>query len=912
MINMLQFDTYVSPRNSIDEFEIMYESNGDYKTIYSGSKLASMQDDPSLSGEGHIRKTYAFESIKTKKIKIKMKTFVGEPSFYEIIPYFINTSVEIPTGDQTELKELVAQAEQIDPSDEVFMSASESLKNAFPYLIDETKQMDTMNQLQLDARVFYLNDILTHLGYGQLDFEELRTCIQKAEEEKTKEYTNDSLYYLQKAIDQATRILNDEGATQPMIDLMVTTFQEVFEQLEPIEGVYEAIDLRSGTGNWSVITESADNKDNYYTNTVGNKMTYHVDGSGVRAKGVLGADHGILRVTITSEGKPDEIFDVDCYRSNRVNNAILFEKELSNGSHTLTLELIGANASATNRYVEYSEIACSNYVEDVVDKSGLEALIKSCEEIVEDDYTVDSYQLFQEAFEIAYKVFESESTCNAEIKDTMEQLQTAIDLLVRIPVVDTTALVALLDDAKTMNVEGYTQESIEKLQVVIADVEAFLQGLMTQETVLAKTELLQQAMDALVVDKQALEDVLEKAEAIDESLYTADSVLKFKETYLASKAVFDDETSSVQVVKEAIANLDHAFTLLVLQSDTSNSKVLLGLAIQKAENALHDSSSEHLVPLVRTMIMARLSTAKTVYENVDASEIEILEAWLQLANGLHYLDFKADKTQLNMLVEECNAIDLSLYQDGVEEFKQALQEAKSVITDEKALQARIQMAYDNLMNAKHALVKQDGANKTMLSALISLIQSNLDETLYRHDVNWDTFVELLTQAEVMVKDDNASSTEVKTMICALTNAYENIRLLPSETLLKPLRTFIQYVTTLDMKNFTTEQVAYIQEVNEQTTQMLADLDAFEETDYAELCVKIDEVMNLVKKETTTPKDPSNNTQEETTLQDPVSNINEPSAKNVTTGDVTNQTAFVALALISGGMVYRLQRKRKQK
>lgn len=59
-----------------------------------------------------------------------------------------------------------------------------------------------------------------------------------------------------------------------------------------------------------------------------------------------------------------------------------------------------------------------------------------------------------------------------------------------------------------------------------------------------------------------------------------------------------------------------------------------------------------------------LAEARAVYENPDASQKEINDAWLNLTQAIQMLSFTADKAALQELVAECEQLDLSQYEDG--------------------------------------------------------------------------------------------------------------------------------------------------------------------------------------------------------------------------------------------------------
>ena len=68
-----------------------------------------------------------------------------------------------------------------------------------------------------------------------------------------------------------------------------------------------------------------------------------------------------------------------------------------------------------------------------------------------------------------------------------------------------------------------------------------------------------------------------------------------------------------------------------------------------------------LAPVVQALIRNAAQQAERVYADTQVSVNECLDAWKTLADALQYAEFTADKTQLQALVDQVNAMDLSGY-----------------------------------------------------------------------------------------------------------------------------------------------------------------------------------------------------------------------------------------------------------
>ena len=99
-----------------------------------------------------------------------------------------------------------------------------------------------------------------------------------------------------------------------------------------------------------------------------------------------------------------------------------------------------------------------------------------------------------------------------------------------------------------------------------------------------------------------------------------------------------------------------------------------------------------------------LQTAKEIFAKEDATQEEVNSAINNLNNAMAKLVKKADKTALNNAIATAEAIDLSLYQeDGQEEFKLALNQAKEIAANEDALESEVIKATETLLNAQNSL-----------------------------------------------------------------------------------------------------------------------------------------------------------------------------------------------------------------
>ena len=135
---------------------------------------------------------------------------------------------------------------------------------------------------------------------------------------------------------------------------------------------------------------------------------------------------------------------------------------------------------------------------------------------------------------------------------------------------------------------------------------------------------------------------------------------------------------------------------------TSVDKSILGAVLEQA-NAVPQEVIDGLVPQAKEFFENALENAQTVYGNANATQEEVNEAWSDLLDAMHLLEFEAgDKEVLLPLINiaEQLAERLDEFKPGTTEgFEEALNAAKDVYAEENPLKADVDEAYDNLQAA---------------------------------------------------------------------------------------------------------------------------------------------------------------------------------------------------------------------
>ena len=156
------------------------------------------------------------------------------------------------------------------------------------------------------------------------------------------------------------------------------------------------------------------------------------------------------------------------------------------------------------------------------------------------------------------------------------------------------------------------------------------------------------------------------------------AVMKFEEAKAAAKTVLDNAYASQDEINTAWSNLVEAIHGLGLkQGDKTNLKMLIDMADEMVANA------DKYVDTNWQQLLDALEGAKNVYNDGDAMEEDVQPAADALLNAILAQRFKADKSNLEDLINKANDIDLSKYTDeSVAVFKAALKTANTVLADE--------------------------------------------------------------------------------------------------------------------------------------------------------------------------------------------------------------------------------------
>lgn len=252
----------------------------------------------------------------------------------------------------------------------------------------------------------------------------------------------------------------------------------------------------------------------------------------------------------------------------------LFEKALE--------DAIGVNAKedATQKEIDaaYDALLAKVHLLDFTGNTeSLTVLVGTASGKVEELYTKESWAPFAEALKAARGVLADANALQAEIDTARDVLQAAMDALVENPI-DTSKLEKLVADASVYeeNLENYIPSTAESLMAALDGArEVLASNDITQDAVDSAYATLLNAIFGLreVPNKDKLEELLGKVEAMDLSAYSEETANAVKAAVAMAAAVMEDENANQKQVDLAVTALEEAVASLEAKEEVGTDDV---------------------------------------------------------------------------------------------------------------------------------------------------------------------------------------------------------------------------------------------------------------------------------------------------------------------------------------------------
>lgn len=209
----------------------------------------------------------------------------------------------------------------------------------------------------------------------------------------------------------------------------------------------------------------------------------------------------------------------------------------------------------------------------------------------------------------------------------------------------------------------------------------------------------------VVVDKTALQAAIDEAAEYEgqQDAYTEESWMRFSDALQAANEINEDASAGQDMVDAAAKELCDAIAGLTRKpvEPTDIDRTILEKVLDYAKQAKAGSEYAGVIASVKESFDAAYAQAENIYQDGTATQEQINRAWMILMKEIHKLGFQAgDKAQLELLISEAEALDLSLYVPaGQAEFSNAVANAKGCYYDGDALEGDVEQAVDALLEA---------------------------------------------------------------------------------------------------------------------------------------------------------------------------------------------------------------------
>ena len=328
---------------------------------------------------------------------------------------------------------------------------------------------------------------------------------------------------------------------------------------------------------------------------------------------------------------------------------------------------------------------------------------------------------------------------------------------------------------------AYTEDSWAAYEEALAHAEELMAGVeLSQAEADAAAQAIRDAINNLVengeqpaTDKDALNEAIAAAEALDGEDYTTNSWNALTSALETAKTVAADESATQEEVDNAANALNGAKAALQVKASEAAIDALQNV-VNKA-NALQEDSLAELIAAAQALLD----------DPANASSTAVVSAMLDLSEAMADLntDESSDKLKEDLLatidyIEENILPNMDNVRPGkVQELETAIAQAYQVYNNAKATDDEIRSAIRNLTEKAQELWQI--VSKAELNALIEAAEAIAADGY--SEVSYEALQAAIEAAKGTAADDDATTTEVTTAITNLAAAIANLEEITLDT-----------------------------------------------------------------------------------------------------------------------------------
>ncbi len=394
------------------------------------------------------------------------------------------------------------------------------------------------------------------------------------------------------------------------------------------------------------------------------------------------------------------------------------------------------------------------------DKTELENAIADGNDVIGGDtsnYDPASVQALEDAITAGETVYNDPDATVQEIKDATDAIRDALaNLLIE--------AVNNAEDIINNSSDDYTLGSIQDLENAVSDAQDVINNPnSTPDEIKDAIEAINDAINNLAPDKTELADAISNGNNIvngDTSNYTPASVQVLEDALSDGQDVYDNADATVQEIKAATEAIRNALENLLEQ------------AVDNAEDIVNNSSDDYTDSSIQALQDA-IDDAQDVINNPNSTAEEIKNAIDDINNAIDNLT--PDKSALEAKIQEGYGTDTSsCTSESAADLADAIAAGETVYNDPDATVQEIKDAIDAI-DAAIAALRPD---KSALEQAIIDGQNEAADSKYVDDQNMQNLLDVLSDAQDVYNDPDATLEEVNDAIDAINDAINMLNVKP--------------------------------------------------------------------------------------------------------------------------------------
>lgn len=467
------------------------------------------------------------------------------------------------------------------------------------FVIPEGKMLETLTVTWKDVIPEIAEIETSSERGGEVNKETLKAELAKAEDDT---WTADSKTAYTQAKETAQEIYDNENASQAMVDSAIKALESARTNAKTKANEETVANMKK------MLAEKISNEEAIYT-----KVTYsayaNVIGKLEKAmktpdnlsqtdadelmQNVTEAQNNLVystrnRELAELETKKYDLVEADPYTKASYQALTAIKSEIDTLVATdKEAEIAGTERVNPKEFIA-KRTAFQNSMSNLVDISTLKAAIKQSESVDGTLYTKESYQSYVAAVEAGKQLLDA---------GTKEQVAQALKLIEEkyngLTTSDKAALEQMIQAAKALKAESYTEDSYKELMDIVAEAEKSADD--------KYIDKIQEAMKKLV-NVEALKDKIQAAEKVDKELYTEDSYQRLEDALKKAKKLL--KSGSAKEVKAATEELENARRALVQKTtvDVGGNQNNAGQNTNQKGQAVQTGDEGNLLPIVLVMV----------------------------------------------------------------------------------------------------------------------------------------------------------------------------------------------------------------------------------------------------------------------------------------------------------------------